>query len=185
VLRLRQLRGDERVLVGTAVASGSGVRICVLTTGGTIDKVYFDRKSTFEVGDPQIGEVLSRAHVTFDYAVRTLFKKDSLDLADADRLAIRDAIAGDAEHRLFVVTHGTDTMVETARCLEGLPDRVIVLTGSAEPARFQQSSAIFNIGCAVAAVQTLPPGVYITMNGRIFDPRRVRKNRELNRFEES
>jgi L-asparaginase len=158
--------------------------IQVLTTGGTIDKVYFDKKSTFEVGDPQIGEVLARARVTFEYTVRTLFKKDSLDLTDEDRQVVRQAIASDTVHRRFVVTHGIDTMVETAKALAGLEDKVIVLTGSAEPARFQESSAIFNIGCAVVAVQALPPGVYITMNGRIFDPERVRKNRELNRFEE-
>jgi L-asparaginase len=155
-----------------------------ITTGGTIDKVYFDRKDAYEVGDPQVGEVLERADVGFPYSIRTLFKKDSLDLTDEDRRAIREAIETD-DHERFVVTHGTDTMVASARALRGIRGKVVVFTGSAQPARFQESSAIFNIGCAVAAAQTLPPGVYIAMNGRIFDPERVRKNVERNRFEDA
>jgi L-asparaginase len=158
-------------------------RIRFITTGGTIDKVYFDRKDAYEVGDPQVGEVLERADVGFEYSIRTLFKKDSLDLTDEDRKAIREAIVTD-DHERFVVTHGTDTMVETARVLLGIPGKVVVLTGSSQPARFHESSAIFNIGSAVAAAQTLPPGVYIAMNGRIFDPERVRKNVDRNRFED-
>lgn len=159
------------------------MKLKILTTGGTIDKVYFDRKSSFEVGDPQIGEVLERSNVGFEYSVETLFKKDSLDLTDADRRVIHDRIAGDAAHRLFVVTHGTDTMVQTALSLRDIPDKVVVLTGSLEPSRFHGSGAIFNIGGAVAAVQVLPPGVYIAMNGRVFEAHKVRKNAELHRFE--
>ncbi len=159
------------------------MRLKVITTGGTIDKVYFDEKSRFEVGDSQVREVLERSGVTFDYSVQTLFRKDSLELTDGDRRVIRETIAADREHRLFVVTHGTDTMVETAAALRGIPDKVIVLTGSLEPSRFQGSGAIFNIGFAFGVVQTLPPGVYIAMNGRVFDSDRVRKNSELRRFE--
>jgi len=83
------------------------------------------------------------------------------------------------------VTHGTDTMVETALVLESIPGKVIVLTGSLNPARFAGSDAVFNVGTAVGAVQSLPDGVYIAMNGRIWDPRRVRKNVAANRFEQS
>jgi L-asparaginase len=160
------------------------MKLKIITTGGTIDKVYFDKKSAFEVGDPQIGEVLSRSDVGFQYTVQTLFKKDSLDLTDEDRLRLRDAIAAD-EHRHFIVTHGTDTMVETGKVLYGIPDKVVVLTGSVQPARFHDSNAIFDVGCAVAAVQLCPPGVYIVMNGRIFDATKARKNTELNRFEDA
>lgn len=161
------------------------MRVKIFTTGGTIDKVYFDQKSRFEVGDPEIGKVLEHSAVTFDYSIETLFKKDSLELTDEDRLRIHDAVASDREHRLFVVTHGTDTMVQTALALRDIPGKVIVLTGSIEPSRFQGSSAIFNIGCAIGAVQVLPPGVYIAMNGRIFPADKVRKNAELRRFEDA
>ena len=160
------------------------MKLKIIPTGGTIDKVYFDKKSAFEVGDPQIGEVLSRSDVAFQYTVQTLFKKDSLDLTDEDRLRLRDVIAAD-QHRQFIVTHGTDTMVETGKVLYGIPDKVVVLSGSVQPARFHDSNAIFDIGCAVAAVQLCPPGVYIAMNGRIFDAAKTRKNTELNRFEDA
>lgn len=158
------------------------MEIQIITTGGTIDKLYFDAKSEFQVGDPQVVEVLREAHVTVPYAVRQLMRKDSLDLTDADRRLIRETIAA-APHRHFVVTHGTDTMLDTARVLQSLSDKTIVLTGAMQPARFRFTDAVFNIGCAVMAVQLLPPGVYVTMNGRLFDPRRTVKNREQNRFE--
>ncbi len=159
-------------------------RIKIITTGGTIDKVYFDEKSTYEVGEAQIGEVLERSDVTFDHTIDMLCQKDSLDLTDEDRQRIHDAIRDD-EHRMFVVTHGTDTMARTARMLLDIPDKVIVLTGASQPARFHNSNAIFNIGCAVAAVQLLRPGVYVAMNGRIFAAESVRKNADTRRFEES
>ncbi len=158
------------------------MEIQIITTGGTIDKLYFDAKSEFQVGDPQVVEVLREAHVTVPYAVRQLMRKDSLDLTEADRRLIRETIAA-APHRHFVVTHGTDTMLDTARVLQSLGDKTIVLTGAMQPARFRFTDAVFNIGCAVMAVQLLPPGVYVTMNGRLFDPRRTVKNREQNRFE--
>ena len=101
---------------------------------------------------------------------------------DADRDLIRRAIQS-ATHRHVLVTHGTDTMVETARVLADIPDKTIVLTGALNPARFQGSDAVFNIGCAVGAIQALPDGVYIAMNGRVWDPARVRKNVAANRFE--
>ena len=109
-------------------------------------------------------------------------RKDSLHISDSDRELIRQAIAAqEAKHVL--ITHGTDTMVETARVLSALSDKTIVLTGALNPARFRGSDAEFNIGTAVGAVQALPPGVYIAMNGRIWDPAKVRKNVEANRFE--
>ncbi len=162
----------------------SQTRIKILTTGGTIDKVYFDEKSTYEVGRPQVGQALARSDVIFDYSIATLCHKDSLDLTDEDRRRIHDAICNDG-HRLFVVTHGTDTMVQTARMLQDIPDKVVVLTGASQPARFRGSNAIFNIGCAVAAVQILSPGVYIAMNGRIFDADKVQKNPNTLRFEDT
>lgn len=157
--------------------------LIVITTGGTIDKVYFDAKSDYQIGAPQIGEILSQLGVAFEFEVVPVLRKDSLDMDDSDRAAIRTAIERQP-HRHVLVTHGTDTMVETARALAGIPGKVIVLTGALNPARFQGSDAVFNIGCAVGAVQTAADGVWIAMNGRVWDPRRVRKNREANRFEE-
>ncbi len=157
--------------------------IDIFTTGGTIDKIYFDAKSDYKVGDPQIAELLRDANLTLDYRVTSLLRKDSLEMTDDDRQQIRDAIeASDATG--IVVTHGTDTMIETGRRLQGITGKTIVLTGSMQPARFRSTDAIFNVASAITAAQTLPPGVYIAMNGRIFDPLSLRKNDDLNRFEE-
>lgn len=158
--------------------------IKIFTTGGTIDKTYFDAKSEYEVGDPQIHAILREANVTVPYAVETLLRKDSLDLTDADRALIHDRVSAEAAAHILI-THGTDTMVDTARALRDVPEKTIVLVGSLSPARFKHSDAEFNIGFAMAAVQALPPGVYLAMNGRIFTPEHARKNREENRFEEA
>jgi len=158
------------------------VTIRIITTGGTIDKIYFDRKNEFLVGAPQVGVVLNEANVTLDYEVIQLLRKDSLDLSDADRRLIYETIRSDPG-RHFVVTHGTDTMLVTARMLKKINDKVVVLTGAMQPAKFRQTDAVFNIAAAMTAVQLLGHGVYIAMNGRIFDPTKTRKNIEQNRFE--
>jgi L-asparaginase len=159
------------------------MRIKFFTTGGTIDKVYFDAKSEFEVGPPQVLEVVKDARVTFEYDIESILRKDSLDMTEADRQLVRQRVEAEPCARI-VVTHGTDTMVETARSLVGIAGKTIVLTGSMQPARFRVTDAVFNIGSAIGAVQCLPPGAYIVMNGQVFDPRRSRKNLERNCFEE-
>jgi L-asparaginase len=153
-----------------------------VTTGGTIDKIYFDDLSQYEVGESQIQHILHEGLVTFDYEVEPLFHKDSIEVTDEDRQVLRDFIANDSAER-FVVTHGTDTMPETARKLEGLEGKTIVLTGALTAARFKQTDAMFNVGMAVATAQVAPPGVYIAMSGQVFEAGHVRKNREENRFE--
>jgi len=159
-------------------------RLLIITTGGTIDKIYFDDKSDYQIGESQISQILRAMNVAFDIEVNEVLRKDSLHMGPQDRLLVREAVLqSDARHVL--ITHGTDTMVETANALQGLGDRTIVLTGALNPARFRDSDAVFNIGCAVGAVQCLPPGVYIAMNGKVWNPSRVRKNREANRFEET
>jgi len=160
------------------------LKIKFLTTGGTIDKVYFDAKSEYEVGPPQVADLLHEANVTFEFEIESVLRKDSLDLTEADRALIRERVAQDAASRI-VVTHGTDTMIQTARVLEGIPGKTIILTGSMQPARFRVTDAEFNLGVAVAAAQLLPPGVYLAMNGRIFDPARSRKNAANHCFEEN
>jgi len=159
------------------------MKIKFFAVGGTIDKVYFDQKSTYKVGEPGVYDILNEANVTFEYECESVLYKDSLDMTDQDRQLVFEKIEAD-EHRYIVVTHGTDTMVETAKVLQQIPDKVIILTGSMQPARFKASDAEFNIGVAVAAVQSMPAGVYIAMNGRIFEPDKVKKNWKQNRFEE-
>lgn len=159
-------------------------QLTIVTTGGTIDKIYFDDKSEYQIGAPYIGDILNQLGVAFAFDVIPILRKDSLHITDDDRELIRRTIA-QQPHRHVLVTHGTDTMVETAQVLLNIPGKVIVLTGALNPARFQGSDAVFNIGCAVGALQSLADGVYVAMNGRVWDPRSVRKNRAANRFEAS
>jgi L-asparaginase len=159
-------------------------RLLIITTGGTIDKIYFDDKSDYQIGESQISQILRAMNVAFDIEVNEVLRKDSLHMGPQDRLLVREAVL-QSDIRHVLITHGTDTMVETANALQGLSDRTIVLTGALNPARFRDSDAVFNIGCAVGAVQCLPPGVYIAMNGKVWNPARVRKNRAANRFEET
>ncbi len=156
--------------------------IPIYTLGGTIDKVYFDQKSEFQVGEPQIREILKDANVSFEYKLRSLFVKDSLDMTDEDREFLVRTIQADPESRILI-THGTDTMVQTAKALKAIVNKTIVLTGAMHPAMFKKTDAPFNIGCAVTAVQILPPGVYIVMNGVVFNPEQVQKNIAANCFE--
>ena len=158
-------------------------RLLIITTGGTIDKIYFDDMSDYQIGESQISQILQAMNVGFELEVNPLMRKDSLHLDNNDRLLIRDAIL-ESDTRHVLITHGTDTMIDTAAVLKELTDRTIVLTGSLNPARFRDTDAVFNIGCAIGAVQSLSPGVYIAMNGRIWNPDKVRKNRKANRFEE-
>ena len=160
------------------------MKIKFFTTGGTIDKVYFDKKCEFQVGEPQIRDVLNLANVTFDYDIEQILRKDSLDMTPEDREVIFEAIQKETS-RHIIITHGTDTMVETALRLRDIPEKTIILTGAMAPALFRDSDAMFNVGVAVAAVQTLPNGVYIVMNGMVFDPRKTKKNAVLNRFEQA
>ena len=155
----------------------------ILCCGGTIDKVYFDSKSDFEVGHPQAPDVLQDSNVTLNYTVESLLRKDSLDLTDEDRLLIHDAVASATESKI-VITHGTDTMVQTASVLQDLKDKTVVFTGAMMPARFRNTDALFNLGFAIGVAQVLPSGIYIGMHGRVFDPQNVQKNRAEGRFEE-
>jgi len=156
----------------------------IFTTGGTIDKVYFDAKSSYQVGNSPVGDLLEEANLVLELKVTEVLRKDSLEMTDTDRALIRQAVEGSAA-RQIVITHGTDTMVETGRALQGIAGKTVVLTGAMQPARFRATDALFNVAAALTAAQTLPPGVYIAMNGRIFDPRTTRKNVAKNRFEET
>ena len=153
-----------------------------ITTGGTIDKIYFDDLSQFEVGESQVQHILAEGLAAFDFDVVPLMHKDSLQVTDEDRQLLHDYIENDDAGR-FVVTHGTDTMPKTAQALMDIQGKTIVLTGALTPARFKATDAVFNVGMAVAAVQVASPGVYIAMSGQVFEAGAVQKNRAKNRFE--
>ena len=154
----------------------------IFTTGGTIDKIYFDATSEYEIGDPTIPHIFREVGVTVDYELVSLMRKDSLEISQQDREQIREKCI-ECEDSRILITHGTDTMCETAEFLQGIEGKTIVLTGALQPAAFAHNDAVFNIGCSVAAVQTLSAGTYIVMNGRVFTPDNVVKNRQENRFE--
>ncbi len=158
------------------------MNLSIYTMGGTIDKVYFDDLSDYVVGEPQAGEILKEAQAAISFTVNEVLRKDSLHLTDEDRQLLRERVAADPE-RFILITHGTDSMVQSAQVLKTIPDKVIVFTGAMSPARFKGSDASFNVGCAVGAVQSLPTGVYICMSGQVFEAGTVRKNRAAGRFE--
>ena len=158
------------------------MKIKFYATGGTIDKVYFDAKSEYQVGAPQVEEIVKDSNVAFEWSVSSILHKDSLEMTDEDRQNIRQIIENEPCERI-VITHGTDTMVETAKFLMGIPNKTIVFTGAMEPARSRYTDATFNVGVAIGSVQTLPAGVYIAMNGSIYEADNVTKNYEAKRFE--
>lgn len=154
----------------------------ILTTGGTIDKVYFDKKSNYEVGDPFVEELLRKMNVNISFKVKSLMKIDSLDMTDIHREEILNYIKNSNANN-FLITHGTDSIVETAIYLKKISDKTIVLTGSLKPAIFIDNDAIFNVGSALTSAQILKNGVYIVINGQVFNPDNVRKNLDKNIFE--
>ena len=154
----------------------------ILTTGGTIDKVYFDKKSNYEVGDPFVEELLHKMNVNISFKVKSLMKIDSLDMTDIHREEILNYLKNSTANN-FLITHGTDSIVETAIYLKKISDKTIVLTGSLKPAIFIDNDAIFNVGSALTSAQILKNGVYIVINGQVFNPDNVRKNLVKNIFE--
>ncbi|HRH40172.1 MAG TPA: asparaginase domain-containing protein [Pyrinomonadaceae bacterium] len=158
------------------------MKIKFYATGGTIDKVYFDAKSEYQVGVPQVEEILKDSNVAFEFEVESILQKDSLEMTDEDRQNIRQIIEKETCQKI-VITHGTDTMVETAKALIGIENKTIVFTGAMEPARSRYTDATFNVGCAIGAVQTLESGVFIAMNGVVYEADKVVKNYEAKKFE--
>ena len=159
------------------------MKIKIFSVGGTIDKVYFDKLSEYQVGSPGVQEVLESLPIGFDYEVESIMRKDSLDMDDADRDLILERVSSNPCERV-IITHGTDTMALTGQKLSSIKGKCIVLTGAMEPVHFKSSDAVFNIGVAIGAVSSQPHGVYIAMNGQIFDPFKCKKNREKGIFEE-
>lgn len=154
----------------------------IFTTGGSIDKAYVMAESDFLVGSPAIEDVLREANIGIPYTITPLMRKDSLALTDEDRAEIVRQVT-ESPHAQILITHGTDTMPLTAKALMGIGDKTIVLTGAMQPAAFKHSDAPFNVGFALAAVQILPAGVYIAMNGRVLAGDKAVKNMDKGRFE--
>ena len=155
--------------------------ILLLTTGGTIDKIYFDALSDYQVGETVVARLLEIGRVRRPFRVEEVLRKDSLELTDADRALIRERVTAAPEAHV-VITHGTDTLTETARALADVAGKVVVLVGALAPARFGESDASFNLGMAFAAVQLAEPGVYVAMSGSVFPADRVVKDRMKGMF---
>ena len=146
------------------------MRIKVFTAGGTIDKIYGEERGTlnFSFGKQAIREMgENKLKLNIDYDIERILAKDSLEMTEDDRLLIKRACQG-ALAKKILITHGTDTMIETARILSDIPDKAIVLTGASQPYKFRESDAEFNIGVAFGALNILDRGVFIAMNGRVY-----------------
>lgn len=159
------------------------MKILFIQTGGTIDKDYplLTRGYPFEITEPAVQRILEKINPSFDFEILPLLQKDSLDLTDEDREKILEACLNTDINKI-IITHGTDTIIETAKKLSGIKDKVIILTGSMRPERFSNSDAGFNIGVAVGAINVLNSGVYIAMNGKIFDYQKVERDYDTGMF---
>jgi L-asparaginase len=159
------------------------MKILFIQTGGTIDKDYSKvfQAYNFDINDPAVERILDKVNPSFEFEIMSLLKKDSMDMNDEDRELIRKTCQNSDSSKI-IITHGTDTMVETARVLSDIKNKVIILTGSARPERFSNSDATFNIGVAVGALNVVDEGVFVAMNGvlRSFDT--VIKNPETGQF---
>ena len=158
--------------------------IQILVTGGTFDKEYNELDGTLFFNNTHLSEMLELGRCKQEVDIRTLMMIDSLEMTNADRQAILENCRGCESDRI-IITHGTDTMEVTARILgQAVKDKTIILTGAMIPYKFGSSDGLFNLGSALAFVQSLPHGVYVAMNGKCFSWENVRKNRKTGRFEE-
>lgn len=155
----------------------------ILITGGTLDKQYNPLNGSLVFNDTSVTDMLNQSRHTIETDLDVLMLKDSLEMTDGDRLVISNA-CNECEDSHIIITHGTDTMVESAKVIAAQlsSNKTVVLLGAMVPYQFKGSDSLFNLGCAMTAVQLLPEGVYITMNGQVFDYREVEKNRTLGQF---
>ncbi len=156
----------------------------ILITGGTLDKQYNPLNGELIFNQSSITQMLNQSRSTVEVSTEVLMLKDSLDMIDTDRQRLSEACNASDEKQI-IITHGTDTMVDSAQVIAADLDinKTVVLLGAMVPYQFKGSDALFNLGCAMSAVQVLPAGVYITMNGQVFDYREVKKNRTIGEFE--
>jgi len=161
------------------------MKILFIQTGGTIDKDYPQTKRgyAFEIGESATRRILQKVNPNFDFEIISILKKDSLDITEEDKKKIHETCQK-AQSNKIVITHGTDTMIETAKKLSDIKNKIIVLTGAMRPEKFSDSDAAFNVGTAVGAINVLNDGVYIAMNGRIYPWNKVKRNSQTGQFVE-
>lgn len=160
------------------------MKIRIFITGGTFDKEYNELNGELFFKDTHLQEMLNLGRCRLDLDIRTLMMIDSLNMTDSDRNIILDNCQKVIEKNI-VITHGTDTIVETAKVLaDSVKDKTIILTGAMVPYKFGSSDGLFNLGSALAFAQVLPPGVYVAMNGKYFLWNNVRKNKQIGEFED-
>ena len=159
------------------------MKITFLTTGGIIDKDYASKAGVynFEISEPAVERILKTINPNFDFEIISILKKDSLDLNDEDRQLTYDNCKN-IQNDKIIITHGTDTMVNTAKKFSDIKNKTIILVGSSKPERFKDSDAPVNIGVAIGAVNCLKPGVYITMNGRVYNWNNCKKDKITGQF---
>lgn len=160
------------------------MQILFIQTGGTIDKDYprTQKGYAFEIGPPAVVRILEKLNPSFSYEVQTVLQKDSLDITEQDRLVLRNVCAKSVAKHL-IVTHGTDTLLETAAALAEIPNKVIILTGAMRPEQFANSDAPIQIGLAIGAVEYVPAGVYVAMHGRVIPWKSCVRNQETGQYE--
>jgi len=161
------------------------MKITFIQTGGTIDKDYPrpTKGYAFEISEPAVERILKKLNPSFDYEILSVLKKDSFDITEEDREVIYQTCKKQKNNRI-IITHGTDTMIETAMKLSDIKNKVIILTGSMKPERFSDSDAPINVGVALGAINILKDGIYIAMYGRVFKWNRVKRNPGTGQFTE-
>ncbi|KYG76324.1 asparaginase [Roseivirga ehrenbergii] len=161
------------------------MKVLFIQVGGTIDKDYpkLNNGYAFEIGEPAISRILERNLLGFDYEIVSLMKKDSLDMTDQDRSEIRDYCLK-SENSKIVITHGSDTLVETAKVIGQIKGKTIILTAAYRPERFSNSDADFNVGVAVGGLNNILEGTFIAMNGLLISPDQCYKNEKTGRFQQ-
>lgn len=159
------------------------VNILFVQTGGSIDKDYprSIKGYGFEITEPAFADILRKANVRFDYEIVAFLKKDSQEITDEDRQKLLE-LCLKTPHDNIVITHGTDTMIESALFLSRIKNKKIIFTGSFKPGKFKDTDADFNIGVAVGAIQNIPQGVYLAMNGVVYNCEQVTRNEETGQF---
>lgn len=162
------------------------MKVLFIQTGGTIDKDYpkTTKGYAFEISEPAVKRILEKINPSFDYEIISILKKDSLDITIEDRDKVYDACKKSKIDKI-IITHGTDTMIETAKKLSDLKNKTIIITGSMRPEMFSNSDASFNIGTAVGALNVLDKGVYLSMHGRVYSWNKVKRNMDTGQFIES
>jgi L-asparaginase len=159
------------------------MKVLFIQTGGTIDKDYpkTTRGYAFEISEPAVGRILKKLNPDFEYRIISVLKKDSLDITESDRIKILNACQK-TDTQKIIITHGTDTMLETAKKLSALKGKTIIITGSMRPERFSNSDAPINVGLAIGAVNVLENGIYIAMHGKIISWDKCKRNPKTGQF---